>query len=108
MCRRAFQTLTLFETKTVHLASHQFLRQEILFHDSDSLRLAQEINFLNQFHGIRFYKLYIAGTIHADRASRTLTFFLRLSVQNDTIFKTLNSGCLPFMWGNRSVQGLGK
>ena len=55
-----------------------------------------------------FFKKYIAYTFHVDRALRTFTFFLRLPVQKDTIFKTLNSGCLPFTWANRLGKMEGK
>ena len=55
-----------------------------------------------------FFKKYSAYTTHVDRTMRTFTLFLRLSVQKDTIFKTLNSNCLPFTWANRSGKMAGK
>ena len=49
-----------------------FLRQDILFHDPDSFRFAQEIKFSLQASQSELFKKYIACTTYGARASHTL------------------------------------
>ena len=72
-----------------------------------SHKLTKQTNIME----LDFFKNYITYTTHVDRTLRAFTLFLdflRLSVQKDTIFKTLNSDCLPFTWANRSGKMEGK
>ena len=88
--------------------SPPFLRQDTLFHDPDSFRFTQEFTFFKTNIMKLDFLNYITYTFHVDRALRTFKLFLRLSVQKDTIFNTLNSNCLPFTWANRSGKMAGK